>query len=99
MAWKNGYYYRNRRINGRVVSEYHGTGYGAELVAQLDAHERQQDEVRRKAWQELRQRQAALDKLVDDVGDLVTPLLEAVLLTTGHHQHKRQWRRKRDSSE
>src|SRR4051812_28216424 len=103
MSWKNingkSYYYRSRREGKQVVSEYMGRGASAELLAQMDSYERQQTDMRRKAWKELCRRDAVLDKLVDDVGTQVGALVEVVLLTTGHHTHKRQWRKKRDTTE
>ncbi len=44
MGWQNGYYYRVRKINGRVVKEYIGTGRVAELAAGLDRDERAERE-------------------------------------------------------
>ena len=50
MGWDRGRYYtRSRKVNGRVVREYVGAGRVAELVAQLDALEKQQREAQRAA--------------------------------------------------
>ena len=95
MAWeKRGnkrYYYRKRRQGGRVVSEYVGAGELAETCAQLDALERQLRQAERQRLQELR----ALDAQLNHVCDLIRALTYAALLTTGHHTHKGQWRKKR----
>jgi hypothetical protein len=45
MAWERGYYYCVRKVNGRVVREYVGTGEVAELVAQMDALERERRQL------------------------------------------------------
>src|SRR4051794_39320882 len=45
MGWERGRYYtRSRKVNGRVVREYVGSGYVAELAAQLDGLDRDQRE-------------------------------------------------------
>jgi hypothetical protein len=36
MGWERGYYYRSRKVGGRVVREHVGRGPVAELAAQLD---------------------------------------------------------------
>ena len=96
MGWRdNQYYYRSSRVNGQVKTEYVGAGYQAELLARLDEHERHQAKLRRRALAELKKREAALDKSLDEVGDLANSLVTALLLVTGHHTHKRQWRKAR----
>ena len=45
MGWDKGRYYtRSKKANGRVVREYVGAGRVAELVAQMDALERERRE-------------------------------------------------------
>lgn len=88
MAWKNGYYYRNKRIGARVVSEYVGGGYRGELMHQADEHKRQ-------AWQAIKDSEAELDAQIAEVTALVNAVAGAALLVSGYHQHKRQWRKRR----
>ena len=49
MGWEqrgnNPYYYRARRINGRVVKEYVGTGASAEAAAAEDKARRQARQI------------------------------------------------------
>jgi hypothetical protein len=97
MGWQRGYYYRARKINGRVVREYVGAGRVAELAAQADARER---ERRRGETDRRRQTRADLDaldaelKALAEAADLAAG---AALLAAGYHQHKRgEWRRRRD---
>jgi hypothetical protein len=37
MGWGGPYYYRSRRVAGRVVNEYVGVGYVAQVAAETDA--------------------------------------------------------------
>jgi hypothetical protein len=98
MGWDKGRYYtRSRKVNGRVVREYIGTGRVAELAAELDALER---EKRRRAARALRRERDELAALEADVraasqaADLVA---RAALLAAGFHQHRRgEWRRRRE---
>src|SRR5262245_39097769 len=68
MGWERGYYYRVRKVNGRVVREYVGTGRVAELVAQMDALDR---EDRRLEALERRQEKADLAALDADIKALM----------------------------
>lgn len=96
MAWKNGYYYRNRREGDQVVSEYVGSGYAAELLAQLDEKER----IKAKAKRELFRRQVTADRAqqneIDATGKAAGDMVTALMLIAGYHRHKRQWRKDRD---
>lgn len=96
MAWKNGYYYRNRRDGDQVVSEYVGSGYAAELLAQLDEQERIKAKAKRELFRRQVAEQKAIDAAVDTAGDALAALVDAALLVNGYWQHKRQWRLKRD---
>ena len=89
------YYYRKKRVGKRVISTYAGTGYGAELMQALDEHEHQVAQAKRQAWQAVKDSEAQLDTLLDEVTDTVNAYAGALLLVNGYHQHKRQWRKKR----
>lgn len=98
MAWDRGRYFtRSRRISGRVVREYVGTGLAGEMASRLAARER--------AWrkliaEELRQEKAKLTGLDTEMKALAktTDLaVRAALLAAGLHQHKRgEWRKRRE---
>jgi hypothetical protein len=97
MAWDSrGYYYRSRKVNGRVVREYVGCGRVAELAAQLDTLKREQRLLDALA---LRQEKDELNALEGDLNalDETTDLLaRAALLAAGYHQHNRgEWRKRR----
>jgi hypothetical protein len=91
MAWDKGRYYtRSRKVNGRVDREYVGTGWLAELAAQVDALEGQRR-------QEEQARLEALDAPLSDLNDRADLLARAALLAAGYHQHNRgEWRRRRE---
>ena len=95
MSWEQRgnkrYYYRKHRLGHQVVSEYVGAGELAQTSATLDALARERRQAQRQQWESLR----ALDAQIDQVCDLIRALTYATLLTTGHHTHKGQWRKKR----
>jgi hypothetical protein len=92
MGWERGYYYRVRKINGRVVREYVGAG----LAGELAANEQAERDRRRAA---ARTERADLDRLaveLDELSALADLLARAALLAAGYHQHERgQWRKRR----
>ena len=95
MAWKNGYYYRNRRNGDQVVSEYVGGGAVGVFVAQADEEKRQEAQQQRQAWQAAVDTEKQLDAQLDEVTALVNAYAGALMLATGHYQHKRQWRKQK----
>src|SRR5262245_45336373 len=96
MGWDRGYYYRVRKIDGRVAREYIGAGPVATLVAQQDAIERQKREDERADWRAKRAEMDALAAPLDVLNDLADLLARAALVSAGFHQHKRgEWRRRR----
>jgi hypothetical protein len=97
MGWERGRYYtRSRKVNGRVVREYVGSGELAALAAQVDALERQRKEIGRAAFQAERTDLQALDGALDELNDAADLLAHAALAAAGFHQHKRgEWRKQR----
>lgn len=100
MAWERGYYYRVRRENGRVVREYVGHGWHAEIIAQLDELERENASYEKQvAADALRKEKARSDKLdinIDALDELADFVARAALIAAGYHQHKRgEWRKRR----
>jgi hypothetical protein len=98
MGWDSGRYYsRSKKVNGRVVREYIGSGYLAELIAEMDilARERRllDAEERRREKAELASLDAAM-KALEEKTDLV---VRAALTAAGYRQHKRgEWRKQRE---
>lgn len=101
MGWERGRYYtRSRKVNGRVVREYVGAGKLGELVAQMDAIEREQRDLERQAWKARLDELSALDEPLIEMYALAEDLARAALLVAGYRQHKRgEWRKKRVRSQ
>ena len=100
MAWEqrgnHRYYYRARKVNGRVHKEYVGTGPLAEAVSQHDARAR---EMRRAAKVQRSQEHEAilaLDAPVNTFTDTLETLMRTSLLLAGYHRHHgSEWRKRR----
>lgn len=99
MAWeqrnKRRYFYRKRRIGGRVISEYVGDGAIGALAEVMTARAMAEAEAKRKEWEAIRDEQQRLDQMVDDFGKLAYAMAHAALLLSGYHQSRRKWRKKR----
>ena len=96
MAWeqrRNGarYYYRSRRVDGKVHKEYFGRGPRAEQAAKEDARRRAEKKACRKRRQQFDDAIAPLA----EVERRLEPLVAAALLTTGFYKHHGSWRRRR----
>ncbi len=90
------YYYRARKVGGRVVKEYVGAGQAAVLASRID------EQVRAVARTEAEQRQSALatfddvEAPLDDLCRKVELLARGALLGAGYRQHDRgAWRKRR----
>ena len=96
MAYRRGsYHYRSRREAGRVVTDYLGRSGVGQLVARLDEIEREEREEERLKHLQRMEFDSQLDKNVQIATDAIRGLTEAVLLCSGHHTHKGQWRKLR----
>lgn len=90
------YYTRSRRVGGRVVREYLGSGYAAVLMAQYDEMQRDRREWETAQWQHERERLDKLEAMLDNYYQAVERTLRNELQAAGYHQHHRgEWRRKR----
>jgi hypothetical protein len=99
MGWdRDRYYTRSKKVNGRVVREYFGTGHAAEFVALIDDQER---ERRRHNAAILRDEKSDLTALEADIKALFAQIelvLRAAMLANGYRQYKRgEWRKRRGS--
>ena len=89
------YYYRKRRIGGRVISTYMGRGDMADALAGLETAERIERAVEREERRAARAREQADEAALDEVSRLTEELTAGYLLAAGCHTHKRTWRRRR----
>jgi hypothetical protein len=90
------YYYRARKVNGRVVKTYIGTGLLAEEMAQADARERQQREQRLADRKQRQDELAAIDMPLEGFAEAVEVLTRASLVDAGYHFHRSsEWRKRR----
>jgi hypothetical protein len=101
MAWKkrNGrrYYYRNKKINGRVLTEYIGAGRSAEIAAELDQTQRLVREAQASALRALKAKEDAIDRQITDLSQQASAVIAAELISRGYRLHKRsEWRKQRD---
>jgi hypothetical protein len=95
---KNGnlYYYKKRRVGCRVISEYVGSGLVVDLAQKRAENERAEKEAERERQRIERMSMAEIDKQIDEFSRMVDTLMEAELVSMGFHQHKRQWRKRRN---
>lgn len=96
MAWERRgnkkFYYRSRKVNGRVVREYIGRGERAKRVAQEDTQKkatREHDRIERQEWE-------AMDNHIAELHQLTKLLSHSHLVNAGFYRHHRgEWRRRR----
>jgi len=102
MGWEKrgnkSYYYRKVRHGNRVRSEYVGSDVHAELQAKLieDCRGARRDE--REDLRRIQQVDKEIDRQIDDVERALTFLTDASFSAAGYHNHRGQWRRRRDSN-
>jgi hypothetical protein len=97
MGWERGYYYRVRKVNGRVVREYVGAGEVAELVTQMDALKREQRRLKALEQRQEKDELKALDTELKVVNERIDLAAHAALLAADFHLHKRgEWRKRRE---
>ena len=101
MAWEHRgdrtYYYRSRKVAGRVVKEYIGAGPTAALIAAHDEAERERRIEQREQAREDARRLAELAAQYETASRAADALTAAALLAAGYRQHARgTWRKRRD---
>ena len=93
---RRGYYYRSKRQGARVVAEYVGKGFLAQMDANLDESERAEASQEKAVERRERARIEKMERQIDAACDVTDALMRAVLNSAGYHQHDRgQWRKRR----
>jgi len=99
MAWEQRggkpFYYRKKRVGGRVRSQYVGGGDIGRLCAAADLGRRRARKAEREAFRTAQQAEADIDRQLAQAEAAIAALTEAALIAAGYHQHKGQWRKKR----
>lgn len=99
MGWErrgnNRYYYRKRWVNGQAEGEYIGSGHAAEVLAELDARDRQERQRAASEWQAVVKVDRRSVAAMVELDEMVRSAVAAVLIVNGYHHHKRQWRKRR----
>ncbi|HJQ32943.1 MAG TPA: hypothetical protein VJ866_12225 [Pyrinomonadaceae bacterium] len=100
MAWEERagrrYYYRKVRKGGRVFSVYEGGGISGTLAEAQDAEARQSRQRKPRSLRAELAAQDAIDAKIDEAWRVVERVAAEALQAAGYHQHKRQWRLKRN---
>ena len=102
MGWERhgirSYYYRSRRVNGKVVKTYCGPGVVGRVAAIADARRRDDCQAQNAAWkieQAKVNNAVALSRRFATVTKL---LAEATLLAAGLHRvNRKRWRKRKNA--
>ena len=101
MGWekrRNGYYYyRKRRVNGRVCSEYVGRGDVAQISVELIQNDQRDRMTGREALRCAQQDEKEIDRQLATAEAAIYAITDAKLSAEGYHKHKGQWRRRHGS--
>jgi hypothetical protein len=98
MVYRDGrpYLYRSVPRNGRVASEYRGSGEDARLIEALESMERDEKDAKRREERNERKALDDLDRALEELARPAQALARDALTAAGYHQHDRgQWRRRR----
>ena len=79
-----------------MITDYLGAGTVGQLAAELDDVEEAERREERRRHQQQIEFDGRLEQSIQTVTDAIRELTEAVLLCSGHHTHKGQWRKIRE---
>lgn len=87
------YYYRKQRLGNRVLSEYIGTGF----LAEIEAARQEADNIdllrNREIERDERSRYDSNDEKLIEISDFNRNLVTALFLINGFRMHKGEWRK------
>jgi hypothetical protein len=90
------YWYRSRRVGGRVISEYRGAGEAGALLAEIDNAEQRQARAERQRERAGQDEARAVQAALGDLACASDELVAEVLTAAGYYRHQRgAWRRRR----
>jgi hypothetical protein len=90
-------YYKSLRIDGRPTKVYMGKGEAAEGEALQVEQRRRECQEAREAWQSEQAEVTAAEQALQELRRLADLLVRAALLVQGYHEHRSQWRKRRDA--
>jgi len=93
------YYTRSTKRGGKIIREYCGRDLEAELLAMIDARERQERQEELARRREQRAADERLDAEIDEFCLLVEAAAHAELMEAGFHFHRGRWRKRRGRHE
>jgi|SRR5215207_2201991 len=101
MGWENRerggrYYTRSRKVDGRVVREYVGSGLIGELAARLDEVERERRKYEATMALLERERIEAIVAPIVELCETAEILCRAALVAEGYRRCQGKWRRRRE---
>jgi hypothetical protein len=102
MAWERRegrvYYYRSRRVEGRVAKDYFGSRHEAEMAEQADVESRERRLAESQELSKTRAILAPLDQQMAALDRACDTLKRATLVAAGFYEHNYAWRRRRGRS-
>ena len=89
------YYYRSIRDGDRVRKVYVGRGAKAHEAARRTDERCQARQATRESLRMEAEKSALAEQRLSDLHDMAAQLFKAVLLASGCHEHRGQWRRRK----
>lgn len=102
LEWRgnNLYFYDKERDGGKVRSVYAGKGETALLFHWMrEDRKREKEFEKQRKNKEIMQDRAVeieIESILDSFSEIAKVITDGFFLTNGFHQHKRQWRKKRN---